>query len=207
MLLSKQFPIEEIDYNFLKSHLSRYKNVRVKINDMIKKREIIRIKKGLYILGDAYSQGYYHKETLSNLIYGPSYISLEYALSFYGLIPESTSVVTAVTNKRNKFFETPVGGFSYRYIAPALYAEGITTIPLDSKHNILIASMEKAMADTLYFSDTFENSRELQEYLFENLRIDEDALFALNLKAIKKLAKLYRGNTLLLATLLENNNE
>ena len=107
MFFPKRFPIEEIDYNYLKSFLSGYKNIRVKINDMLKKKEIIRIKKGLYVLGAPYSESLFHKETLSNLIYGPSYISLEYAMSFYGMIPEKIQVVTAVTNKRNKVFDTP----------------------------------------------------------------------------------------------------
>lgn len=61
------FPIEEIDYNYLKYILSGYKNIRIKINDMLKKKEIIRIKKGLYVLGDAYSNNLYcmkHCQTL-----------------------------------------------------------------------------------------------------------------------------------------------
>jgi len=121
MFISKEiFPIEEVDYNYLKSVLSRYKNVRVKINDMLRKKELIRVKKGLYVLGEPYKKNHFYRETLSNLIYGPSYISLEYALSFYGMIPERTETITAITNKRNKIFSTPVGRFTYRFIRPAI---------------------------------------------------------------------------------------
>ena len=197
MINKESFTIEEVDYNYLKSFLSGYKNVRVKINDMLKKKEIVRIKKGLYILGEPYSKNPFYRETLSNLIYGPSYISLEYALSFYNMIPEKSETVTAVTNKRNKVFDTPAGLFSYRYIRPDLYTLGVTLLSLDEKHNILIASKEKAIADILYFTDKIENAAELKSYLFENLRLEETEIAKLKKNDLKQLAKVYGGNVLL----------
>ena len=64
MAFLNTIPIEEIDYNYLKSFLSGYKNVRVKINSMLKKGEIIRVKKGLYVPGYKYLRGVVHKETI-----------------------------------------------------------------------------------------------------------------------------------------------
>jgi predicted transcriptional regulator of viral defense system len=206
MIAGEAFPIEEIDYNYLKSILSGYKNIRVKINDMLKKKEIIRVKKGLYILGEPYSKNHFYRETLSNLIYGPSYISLEYALSFYDMIPEKTETVTAVTNKRNKVFNTPVGRFSYRYIKPDLYTDGVNLINLDDKHKILIATKEKAVADILYFTDKINSISELRDFLFENLRIEETEISKLKKNDIRQLAKKYNGNVLLLMKFLEENN-
>jgi predicted transcriptional regulator of viral defense system len=207
MIVKKTFAIEEIDYNYLKSFLSGYKNIRVKINDMLKKKEIVRVKKGLYILTEPYSKKPFYRETLSNLIYGPSYISLEYALSFYDMIPEKSGTVTAITNKRNKVFNTPVGRFSYRYIHPDLYPDGVALLPLDEKHNILIASREKTVADILYFTDRIENISELKSYLFENLRIEDTEIMKLKKSDIKQLAKKYGGNVLLFMKLLEESNE
>ncbi len=203
MAFNAVFPAGEIDYNYLKSYLSGYKNIRVKINDMLKKKEIIRIKKGLYIPGNKYRRVPVCRETLSNLIYGPSYISLHYALSFYGMIPERTETVTAVTNKRNKVFDTPIGRFSYRYIRPDLYSEGIELIRLDEIHNVLIASKEKAVADLLYFSDTLENTEDLMDFLYSNMRIDESELINLRNSSVRRLAKIYRGNILILQKYLE----
>lgn len=194
MGLKPSFPMEELDYNYLKSHLSGYKNIRVKINDMLKKNEIVRIKKGLYVLGPPYSTAPFYRETLSNLIYGPSYISLEYALSFYGMIPERTTTVTAVTNKRNKIFETPVGCFSYRYLHPDLYAEEIDLLHLDEKHNILIASKEKAICDMLYFAEPIDTVEDICGFLFNYLRIEEGSVKRLNKKKINRLAGLYGKN-------------
>jgi predicted transcriptional regulator of viral defense system len=197
------FPIEEIDYNYLKSYLSGYKNIRVKINDMLKKKELIRIKKGLYILGAPHSTAPFYRETLSNLIYGPSYISLEYALSFYGMIPERTTTVTAVTNKRNKIFETPVGYFSYRYLHPALYAEEVDIFQLDERHNILIASKEKAVCDMLYFAETMGSVQRLCNYLFNHLRIEEGEVKQLSNKKVNRLAGFYGKNVSALADYLK----
>jgi len=198
MAFLNTIPIEEIDYNYLKSFLSGYKNVRVKINSMLKKGEIIRVKKGLYVPGYKYLRGVVHKETLSNLIYGPSYISLEYSLSFYGMIPERVETVTAVTNKKNKSFDTPLGKFTYRYIHPDLYPVGVNTVSLDEKHNILIAGREKALADTLYFYDDLGSLDELKVYLHDNLRIEFDDIVNLDKSVINNLSDVYGGNVALL---------
>ncbi len=170
------------------------------------KGEIIRVKKGLYVLGEPYKKGHFYRETLSNLIYGPSYISLEYALSFYGMIPERTETITAVTNKRNKIFNTPVGRFTYRYIRPDLYPHGMTIKSLDDKHNITIASREKAIADVLYFGPELISIKEMEEYLLRNLRIDESQLSRLKRSDIRSLAKEYRGNCLLFETYFKEND-
>ncbi|MBW1701877.1 MAG: hypothetical protein JRJ11_13455 [Deltaproteobacteria bacterium] len=195
---------EEFDYNFIKHALSEYKNPRVKINDLLKKGEIIRVKKGLYVFGPELAREPYSKETLANLIYGPSYISLEYALSFYGLIPERVETVTSVTNKRKKLFNTPVGIFSYRYINPSIYSYGVTLYEVDKHHSILIATKEKALSDMLYFSEKMTDKARMEKHLFEDLRMDTEELTGLNLRKVKKLARLYGHNVSLLYNLLES---
>ena len=193
---------EEFDYNFIKNALSQYKNPRVKINDLLKKKEIIRIKKGLYVFGPKLAQGPYSKETLANLIYGPSYISLEYALSFYGLIPERVETVTSITNKRNKLFKTPAGIFSYRYIHPSIYSCGITIQEMDKYHSILIATKEKALSDTLYFSGKITDEIHLKKYLFDDLRLDEEAIARLNPRGFRKMSNIYGHNVRLFCNFL-----
>lgn len=194
---------EEFDYNFVLNALSDYRNPRVKINDLLKKGVIIRVKKGLYVFGPSLAQEPYSKETLANLIYGPSYISLEYALSFYSLIPERVEQVTSVTNKRKKMFYTPIGNFSYRYIHPALYSYGVTLCSLDARHSVMIAKKEKALADMLYFEDKMKSESQMEKYLFENLRFEEKGIAAFSLRDTKKLASLYGHNVNLFSTLLE----
>ena len=79
---------EELDTLTLNSVLSGYSNPRDKISRLVKEKVLIRIKKGLYIFGPQFAEKPYSNEILANLLYGPSAISLEYALSYYGLIPE-----------------------------------------------------------------------------------------------------------------------
>jgi len=190
-LFRKQSFIEEIDYNFLMNILKTYHFPRNKIKSMIEKKEIIKIKKGIYIFGENLSLEPYSLETLANLIYGPSYISLEYALSFYGMIPEKVNTITSVTNKRNKLFKTEVGNFSYRYINSKIYSQGITLIKIDENHQVLIASREKALIDILYFNKKNMNENEMREYILQNLRIDPSEFLKLNLENLKKLEDIY----------------
>jgi len=195
---------EEFDYNFIRQALSGYKNPRVKINDLLKKGAIIRVKKGLYVFGPSLAREPYSKEILANLIYGPSYISLEYALSFYGLIPERVETITSVTNKRKKLFNTPVGIFSYKYINPLIYSYGVTLYDLDKHHSILIATKEKAFSDMLYFSDKMDDEDQLEKYMFEDLRLDREELMGFNLREVNKLAQLYGHNVTLFYDFLES---
>ena len=74
------------------------------------------MKKGLYIFGEEYRRKPYSREILANLIYGPSYISLDYALQHYGLIPERVEAITSVARGRSRKFSTPIGLFTYRMI-------------------------------------------------------------------------------------------
>jgi len=204
LTLRNSIKAEEFDYNILKYALCKYKNPRVKINDLLKKGHIIRIKKGLYIFGPEMAREPYSKEVLANLVYGPSYISLEYALSFYGLIPERVETVTSITNKRRKIFDTPIGIFSYRYINPSIYSSGVTLHDVDKYHSILIASKEKAVFDMLYFSKKMTDQSQLEEYLFDDLRIDTQELTGFNLEKAKKIAGFYGHNGNLFYSLLES---
>ena len=80
---------------------------------------------------------------IANAICAPSYISLEAALAYYQLIPESVYTVTSVTTRKTIKFRTPVGDFEYRSIKPELFF-GYTAIPY-SDQRYKIAKMEKAM--------------------------------------------------------------
>lgn len=203
MTLRNQAPLEEIDYPYLCSLLREYKHPRNKINSLINKGVITRVKKGLYVFGKEYSLGPYSKESLANLIYGPSAISLEYALSFHGLIPERVEEITSITPNRNKRFKTPVGYFSYRYLNNSRYSPGISLYQQDKRHNILMARPEKALIDKLFFSSPLEDSEDLISYLFEDLRIEEQDLFQLDLKLIENLVSVYRSpNANLLAAFM-----
>lgn len=190
--LRKRVPYEEFDYQVLLDSLKDYKKPRDKISDLLEKGDIIRVKKGLYVFGDDYRRGPISLEILANLIYGPSYISREYALSHYGLIPEAVYLVTSMTLGKNKTFETSLGNFDYRSLNKERYAIGVTLEKIDEKRTALFATQEKALADLLYLTPKIETVQDMREHLTENLRIDD--LKGFNKKLMKEIAEAYSNS-------------
>jgi hypothetical protein len=165
---------ETFDYPFLMDCLAEYKSPRSKVTHLLRSGAIIRIKKGLYIFGSQQRRSLIPLETLANQIYGPSYVSLEYALSFYGLIPEFVAEVTSVTTKRQKRYETPVGRFSYVPIPTKLFSVGFTLLQVTNYESALIATPEKALADLIYTRKLkITSPSDLVAFLFDDLRLDQ----------------------------------
>ena len=197
--LRKLAGVEEIDYQFLMSALQAYSRPRDKISAWLKSGKLIRVKKGLYVFGTAAAQSPYSLEVLANLVYGPSAISLSYALAFYGLIPERVSMVTSITNKRNKEFSTPVGQFNYYYLHPKKYAIGIEINTTASNRQFLIASPEKALCDQIYIADKnlqLTDIFSMESYLFQDLRIDEITLKKFSIKKLSEIVRIYQSEKL-----------
>jgi predicted transcriptional regulator of viral defense system len=126
--IRKSITQEEFDYQTLLVALGDYARPRDKISDLISKGIIIRVKKGLYVFREGAGQTPYSHEVLANLIYGPSYISLDYAMQHYGLIPERVEAVTSVTTGRSRRFLTPIGLFTYRMISLRAFQVGMDRI-------------------------------------------------------------------------------
>ncbi|MEI6207758.1 MAG: hypothetical protein WCP20_13325 [Desulfuromonadales bacterium] len=204
-LLLKSIPYEEFDYQTLLDAVRVYARPRMKISAMLTKGDIIRVKKGLYVLGESLRRRPYCRELLGNLIYGPSYVSLEYALNYHGLTPERVETVTSVTCGRSRNFDTPVGAYSYRMIPLAAFRIGMDRIELTDGRSFLIAIPEKALADRVVADrgSGISTWRELRCYLTDDLRIDADALCRLDPAKLTDIARLYRSRKLkLLAGLI-----
>lgn len=183
--------MQELDYSnhmMIMDSLKEYASPDAKLTTMIRSGEVIRIRRGLYIPRKPH---YYSLKTLANMIYGPSYISFEYALSFYNFIPERVSNITSATYRKNKtrIFTTPVGNFHYRCIPTQAYAYEVEILT-DNNHPFLIATREKALCDTLS-KFSFSDTNELSEFLFDNLRIDETELRQIDTSMIVFLAPFY----------------
>lgn len=188
--LAKQ---EIIDYQFLLSALSEYSRPRDKITAWLKSGELIRVKKGLYVFGKDIALTPYSHELLGNLIYGPSAISLSYALSYYGFIPERVTTITSITNKRNKSFTTPVGEFTYQYLSPAKYQVGIL-LAGEPLQNFFMASPEKALCDHIHLTDRqviLKDISSMSAYLLHDMRLDEEALRSLKMNKLTEICEAY----------------
>jgi len=175
--LKKSIPGNCFDYQRLKAAIVGQSNPRRFIGQLIKRGYIVRVKKGLYVWAVDYDIAGYSPEILSNLIYGPSYISLEYALSLYGLIPEQVKTVTAVTFKKKKLFKTPVGQFEYLRLYKGAYSEGISLYHINQKETCLMASPEKALLDYIALRvKSFLPRMDLSQLLYDDLRCDKEIL-------------------------------
>ncbi len=194
LLFQKELPYFTTPY--LMSLFSEYKSPRDKIKHLTKNGELVHIRQGLYILGQDYNRKY-SREVISGMLYGPSAISMEYALSFHGLIPERVEKITGICFKRDKFFNTPIGMFSYKYLPTQKYTIGIEYHRTDLG-NFFIAAPEKALCDKVYYS-TIKEMSEVPPYLLEELRIDMMDLQKLDINLLTRLSEIYkRKNTLYL---------
>ncbi len=204
-LLIKSIPYEEFDYQTLLDSVHGYAQPRMKISGMLAKGDIVRVKKGLYILGESLRRRPFCRELLANLIYGPSYVSLEYALHYHGLTPERVETVTSVTCGRSRTFDSPVGTFSYRMIPMEAFRTGMDQVELDDGRSFLIAIPEKALADRIVADRGagISTQKELREYLLEDLRIDPANLRGLDPARLIEIARHYRSRRVkLLADLI-----
>ncbi len=112
--------------------------------------EVVRIHRGLYCLADKYLRRKADPLVLAQRIWGPSYISLETALSYHGWIPEAVYTVTSACMDRSREFTTPLGVFSFTRIPQeALYAE-VTRVETAPGQAFLLASPLKALCDYVY---------------------------------------------------------
>ena len=193
--LRRAIPFEEFDYQALMGALDGYARPRDKVTDLLAKGTIIRIKKGLYIFGEKWRRKPYSREILANLIYGPSCVSLDYALHYHGLIPERVEAVTSVTPKRGARFSTPVGLFLYNCVPEAGFSVGLGRIELEDGRAFLIASPEKALADKLRQERGLgiRSQKECLAYLVDDLRVEEAALGDLDAGLLDKLSKAYHS--------------
>jgi len=193
--LRQAIPFEEFDYQALMGALADYARPRDKVTELLAKGDIIRVKKGLYVFGEKWRRRPYSREILANLLYGPSCVSLDYALHYHGLIPERVEAVTSVTPKRASRFTTPVGLFLYSSVPEAGFALGIGRVELEDGRAFLIAVPEKALADKLRKERGLglRTQRECLEYLVENLRIEEAALREMSADLLDELSRAYRS--------------
>lgn len=171
----------------LLEELKEYVNPTAKIRRLVKNKELFPVVKGLYET-DANIPGYY----LAPAIYGPSYLSFEFALAYHSLIPESVYNFTSATfeKKKAKRYRTPYGTFTYRDVPSGAYPLGITLYS-ENGYGFQIASPEKAICDQLYKTSPLKNKSELESLLFDDLRIDKDEFFGLNMIDIYEMAKCF----------------
>lgn len=185
--------------DMLLEELGNYANPKAKLCRMVKQGKYFPITKGLYETNRNVPG-----HLLAGSIYGPSYISFEYALSYYGLIPEAVYTVTCATfeKKKKKRYETAFGTFTYRDVPSAAFPLELRLVQ-EGDYFYRIAEPEKALCDKLYILPPVPNTRELAVMLADDLRIEEAELLKVDAEKVAMLAQRYRSiNVKKLETLL-----
>ncbi len=176
-----------VTHGTLLSLLKEYSSPNDKILRLIAEGWLIPIKRGLYAVAPERTAVPISMPLVANLLYGPSYVSLDYALHYYGLIPERVVEVTSMTTRRGKMYDLSIGRFAYTHSPQSLYPVGIERIANADKSCFLMASPEKALCDKLLFTRKLNivSAKGLAELLFDDLRIDEEFLARFDEKVIE----------------------
>ena len=178
------------DHMTLIQDLKDYASPKARITRMIKSGEIIQVRRNVFLESDDCN---YSLKSLASVIYGPSYISFEYALAYYGLIPERVNALTsAIFNKnKNRSFHTPVGDFYYYYLPPEVYPYGVVR-EIENNQSYLVASPEKAILDMLYKARGITCLKDLEILMFEDWRLDYQKIRGMDREFIRSIAPLYK---------------
>lgn len=169
-----------------------------KIRALEKDGQLIRLKRGLYVVDDRVSGKPINIRLCANHIYGPSYVSLQWALRWYGLIPERVFTMTSVTTKRTRMFENSLGRFTYYQVKPDYFYIGIRSME-ENGLNCLMASPEKALCDLILYDSYLpsQSMKGLVQYLEVDIRFDTDALKDFDVSIIETCAQAGRKEQIL----------
>lgn len=180
-------------------------NLNYWVKKLLAQGELVSFKKGLYVSklyllslekNPALREAYL--EYLANILRYPSYISLEYCLAKYGLIPEAVFSITSVTVKSSRTYKNSLGNFIYRSIKDKLFFGFVYNDFEDKK--IKIATKAKALFDFLYFKK-FPSLRGLEEDLLGGLRINWDAFLKKDKREFEEIV--FRANSYKMRSVLK----
>jgi len=182
-----------ITSNLLAACYGDLKESKKKVQALEKAGELIRLRRGLYVVNPELSGKPINVQLCANHIYGPSYVSLHWALRWYGLIPERVFRMTSVTIQPSKVFENTLGIFDYYKVNREYFPIGVRSIS-DDDISYLMATPEKALCDLILY-DSYLPSRSvkgLMRYLEEDIRFDMDELAHFDVEIIRECAE--KGN-------------
>ena len=157
-----------------------------------KKGWLIGLRRGVYLLNKNDRKIDMDNNMIANVLYEPSYLSLEYALNFYGIIPEAVADMTSVTTRKTMRFSNELGNFIYQKIKPQAF-HGFKKTG-ERKNSFFIAEAEKAVVDFLYLnlSQFSTNVRDILEHSYRFQHIE-----GLNPRRLIKLGGLFKSKKLM----------
>ena len=169
-----------------------YSSPACKLGRMVESGELIRLKRGIYET-DPNTAPY----LVAHYLCEPSYISFEFALMRYNIIPERVVRITSATYGKHKtlYYDNPLGSFIYRDIPEEAFPVGIDVWKEDGRE-FPIATPAKAVCDKLSKMPSTRSYKGLEELMFDDLRFDEEEILALDPLTILEYADLYHSTTI-----------
>ena len=165
----------------LESLFPHIKRGEQKIRQLEREKQIIRLKRGLYVCNPETTGKILSTELIANHLYTPSYISMSSALRYYGLIPENVYTKQSMTLKHSRYFDTPIGRFEYTCVSRMAFPVGLTSIKKND-YAFVMATPEKALCDLIANSPKV-NLRYLKDaeiYLEEDIRMEREDFRQMN---------------------------
>jgi hypothetical protein len=196
-------------------NLEEYRNIPVRIQEMDcafpdckdlagklkrleEKGEVIRLKRGLYVVAPRISRMELSAGLIANHLYSPSYVSMETALRHYGLIPEAVYETISITTGVARSYQTPLGLYRYIHASTPYYTIGVR-MEQETGSCHLMATPEKALCDKIIFTPrlNLRYKEETRRYLEEDLRLDMDAFMEMDVELLKQIAEVARKETMI----------
>lgn len=183
----KPYTIAPIAHHVVMEALHEYRRPNDKISEMLKNGELLSLRRGMYVPGPELDLQIPDLFLIANHLRGPSYVSAESALSYWGMIPERVYEISSVTLKTTKTYSTPLGRFSFQHLASPYYSFGITRQEMADNQIAMVASREKALCDKIILTSgvLLRSVIQTMDFLIEDLRISEDQLQILDVKMIR----------------------
>lgn len=177
-----QLGVIPFNISVLRSLFSSYNFPNDKIQALENEGKLIRLKKGMYVVSPDVSGELLSSELIANHLYGPSYVSMESALRYYGLIPEKVFNVRSATTNRSRKFGNSIAAFQYVSVREDYYSIGINQKMVDNKYTFLLASPEKALCDLIVTTPhiNFQSVKAVETFLEDDLRLDMPAFLAMD---------------------------
>ena len=181
-----------ITTSILRNQYKSYSNPLDKIKRDTQHGVIFRLTRGVYETDRNVDPCF-----LASSILSPSYLSFDWALSYYGLIPEKVVAITSASLniRKNKTFNNVFGRFEYSDIPSNVFSEGLTYLE-NGDYFVKIATKEKAICDSLSKWRVVRNISDLKELLFIDKRIDEEEFSKCDFRLMSRLASLYHKTNL-----------
>jgi predicted transcriptional regulator of viral defense system len=151
-------------------------NVQRQLSRWTKAGRLHQLRRGLYAVAPPFRKVKPHPFLVANRMVQPSYVSLQSALAYYGLIPEVVPVTTSVTTGRPNRWDTPLGSYQFRHVKTERFRD-YRLLEVSQEQQAFVASPEKALLDLIYLEPGADSPEYLKELRLQNLEeLDRERL-------------------------------